>query len=507
MRNQAKITTTEYSAMESAITTSKATLKTDALTQLIHEAELRQYASKNNITVTDQQVDAQIKVDSTIPEMRHVKIISVPVEAVAPASAPTQADSDTAQSKAQGYLKEIQGGKKWDDVFTESDLVGSSSSTGGGDIGLVIKDALSVDPELADAIFNLSKPNDITAVLKGSDGAFRFATVTSIVSEWTDPDWQSSLASSSSNDIYRAYARNSAIQKAVQAQVEAKYVTGATEQTKVLDIAVATGPYSQVGDSDEVKIRLMVFAPSHAMANASSVVATDPAWTDALKRATAAVATLRADPSKFPSMANDKTVNDDTVFSTIGGEVPWIPGDWFNAQTETQSQGLGMTSVAKAVFAPGLTLGTILDPVQEPSVGYVVVQLQGRRPAPGQRIANAQFAVNGGTPFADEAKIISESSDASTGGDLGWVSPYMLKSAQQAAIDQTPIGRMSNMVSATNYYLYFVVDRQTRVADTDQQAKLKKVVFPSWLNELQANALIWQDTAAVSALASAAPTP
>ena len=166
-----------------------------------------------------------------------------------------------------------------------------------------------------------------------------------------------------------------------------------------------------------------------------------------------------------------------------------------------------MTSVAKALFTPGLTLGTILDPVQEPSVGYVVVQLQGRRPAPGQRIANAQFAVNGGTPFADEAKIISESSDASTGGDLGWVSPHMLTSAQQAAIDQTPIGRMSNMVSATNYYLYFVVDRQTRVADTDQQARLKKVVFPSWLNELQANALIWQDTAAVSALASAAPTP
>jgi hypothetical protein len=58
---------------------------------------------------------------------------------------------------------------------------------------------------------------------------------------------------------------------------------------------------------------------------------------------------------------------------------------------------------------------------------------------------------------------------------------------------------------STSYFLYEVEDRQTRVADADQQAKLLKVVFPNWLDELQANALVWKDAAAVSALASPSP--
>ena len=506
MRNQGKITNDEYSAMDSAITTSEGTVRSDALTELINEAELRQYASKNGISVNDQQVDAQIKTDSTIPDMRHVKIISVPVKAVAPASAPTQADSDAALATAQGYLKEIQGGKAWDDVFAEADTLGDSSNSGGGDKGLVTKDNLSVDPDLADAIFNLAKAGDITEVLKGSDGAYRFATVTNIVAAWPDNNWQTALAATSSGDAYRFVARDEAIKKAVQTKIEATYVSGATTQSQVREIAISAG-FGQVGDGDEIKIKMMVFAPSHNESAAASIPATDPAWADALSRANAMVATLRKDPSQFSKMASDTTVNDDSQSVASAGDIPWIPGDWFNATSESQQTGLNMLSVAKAVFAGGIAPGTILDPIQEAASGYVVVEVQGRRPAPDQRIANALFAINGGTPFADEAKIISESSDAITGGDLGWVSPYMLTSDQQKAIDDTPFGSVSNIVQSNNYFLYQVTDRQTRVPDADQQAKLQKVVFGSWLSELQANALVWKDSATVAALASPTNPP
>ena len=501
MRNQGKITSDEYSAMDQALTTSEGTVGADALTELVNEAELRQYASKNGISVTDQQVDAQIKTDSTIPEMRHVKIISVPVQAVAPAAAPTQANSDAALAKAQGYLKEIQGGKAWDDVFTEADTQGDSTNSGGGDKGLVTKDNLTVDPDLADAIFNLSKAGDITEIMKGSDGAYRFATVTNIVAAWTDNNWQTALAATSSGDAYRFQARDAAIKKAIQTAVEAKYVSGPTLQSNVREIAISAG-FGQVGDGDEIKLLMMVFAPSHNESGASSVPATDPAWADALSRANAAVATLRKDPSQFGTMASNSQINDDSQSASVQGDIPWIPGDWFNATTETQQTGLNMLSVAKAVFATGITPGTILDPIQETASGYVVVEVQGRRPAPDQRIANALFAINGGTPFADEAKLVSESSDAMTGGDLGWVSPYMLTAAQQQAIDETPVGSVTNIVQSNNYFLYQVTDRQTRVADADQQAKLKKVVFGSWLSELQANSLVWKDAATVAALAS-----
>jgi parvulin-like peptidyl-prolyl isomerase len=504
MRNQGKISTDEYSALENKVTTAEGTVATDALTELINEAELRQYASKNNISVSDQQVDAQVKVDSTIHEMRHVKIISVPADATPPANGPTQADIDKAKSAAEGYLKEIQGGKSWDDVATEADAAGGSSNSGGGDLGLVTKDTLNIDPDITDAIFNLAKTGDITAIFKGTDGSYRFGTVTSIAPSWLDSDWQNAVVATSSGDAYRAYARNAAINKAVKAKIEAKYVTGPTSQSKVQEIVVGGG-YGQVGDGDEVKLRLMVFAPSHSEANAAQVAATDPAWADALTRAKAAVATVRADPSKFETMAKDKTVNDDTNFNGSGGEIPWIPSDTFNTQTESQQTGLGMLAVQKAIFVSDLAPGTILDPIQETAYGYVVVQYQGRRPAPDQRIANALFAINGGTSFTDEVKVASDAADAPTGGDLGWVSPYMLTSQQQQNIEQTPVGRVSNIVSGNSYFLYLVVDRQTRVADADQQAKLLRVVFPSWLDELHANALVWQDAAAVSALASPSP--
>jgi parvulin-like peptidyl-prolyl isomerase len=504
LRNQNKITTDEFGTLSNTITTSEAqtTIYSDALTQLIDEAELRQYAAKNNISVTDQMIDSQILTDSTIPEMRHVKIIGVPAKAIPPSSSPTGSDSLSALSTAQGYLAELQtGGKKWVDVDKEATLANNNSS--GGDMGLTTRDTISADPDLSDAIFALQKVDDVTTIFKGSDGSYRFATVTSIAPKYVDTDWQTSIGSTANADHYRAYARAEALQKDVQASIEAKYISGPTTQRRVQEIAISAG-LGQPGDGDEVKMRILIFAPAHSTTNAANIPATDPAWADAKTRADAAVATLRADQSKWATMASDTTVNDDTIFNSSGGEIPWIPTDLFNATTASQGQGLNMTSVQAAVFKDGLAPGTILDPIIESAQGYVVVQFQGRRQAPAQRIANALFAINSGTDFGEVAKTFSEAADASTGGDLGWVSPYMLTSSQQDVIFSTPVGRVSNIASGNGYYLYKVVEEQTRVADANQQVKLKKVVFSRWLAELQANALVWKDTAALTALNPAA---
>jgi parvulin-like peptidyl-prolyl isomerase len=505
LRNQGKITTDEYTTLTNTIQSNESlsTIYSSSLTQLIDEAEIRQYAAKNNIAVTDQMVTDQVRTDSTIDEMRHVKIIGVTPEPTPPSSAVTSTDITNALTKIQGYLNEVKGGKAWDDVATEANS--ASTGTSVGDIGLVTKSSLQVDPDIADAIFALAKPNDMTTIFKGTDGTYRFATVTSIVPAYVDADWQNSIGTASNAGLYQAYARAEATQKAVQTAIEAKYVSGATVQRQVLEIAVAPG-YGQPGNGDEVKISMIVFAPGHSESNAANVPTTDSSWTDAKARADAAVAKLRADPSQFAKMAADTTVNDDQYWNSSGGSVPWIPADLFNAQTTAGSTGLGLTNVAQFVFAPGLATGAILDPIQEPSQGYVVVLYQGRRPAPDQRIADDLLQINSGVDFATVAKQSSESADASTGGDLGWVSPYMLTADQQAAIFQTPVGRVSNIVNGNGYYLYKIIDQQTRTPDAAQQAKLKKVVFPRWLSELQANSLVWQDTAAVTALAPATPS-
>ena len=273
---------------------------------------------------------------------------------------------------------------------------------------------------------------------------------------------------------------------------------------QLLEIGVGMG-YGQPGNGDEFKISLMVFAPNHSESGASSVATTDPAWTDAKARADAAVATLRADPSKFSSMARDTTINDDTNWNTSGGSIPWIPVDLFNAQTQGGYTGLGLTKVQLAVYAEGLTPNTILDPIQETSQGWVVVRFEGRRPAPLQRIADAQLQIAAGTDFATLAATESESADSATGGDLGWVSPYQLSPPQEQAIFGTPIGRVTSMVTtSTGYYVYKVLEEKSTTPDAAQAAKLQHVVFKYWLADLTSNTRIWTDSAGLTALNPAA---
>jgi parvulin-like peptidyl-prolyl isomerase len=505
LRNQGKITSADYQTLSGTATSAQdpTKIQSDALTQLQNEATLRQYAAKNNISVTDAQVNDQIQVDATLPETRHVMVIAVQPTATPPATEVTAADGTAAQTRSQALLAEVKAGKKWADVATESGQDQITNGGGIGDLGLVSRDTVDLDLDLANAVFALAKVNDVTPVFKGVDGIYRFATVTTIVPKFVDSDWETSVGHV---DTYKAFAKNEALSKAVRDKIEAQYVTSPTVQRHVLEIAISKG-IGVPGDGDEVKFRMLVFAPAHSESNAANVPTTDASWTDAKARADAAVATLRADPSKFATMAADTTVNDDQLVNTRGGELPWLTNPWFAAQTASGNQGLGMTNVATSLYKDGLVAGTILDPIQEPSSGYVVVQLEGRRPGPSQRIANAQLDINSGVDFAVEAGKISDSADAAKGGDMGWVTKYMLSSDQESAIWQTPIGGVSRMVSGNALWIYKVIDEQTRVADADTQAKLKQTVYARWLAELQSTALAWTDTAAIAAMAPPSPTP
>jgi parvulin-like peptidyl-prolyl isomerase len=506
LRNRNLITTAEYNTKASTIQTNldPSTLYSEALTQLIEEAEIRQYAAKNNITVTEAQVDAAITTDGTIPEMRHAKTIGVETRATPPASAFTSADAITSYTAALDYRAEILGGQKWDDVEEKAQT--ANNDTAGGDLGLITQEEISIDPQFGDAVFALQKAGDLTDVLKSSDGNYRFATITSIVPEFVDKEWEANIANLAGSDPYRAYARAQALKKAVQDAIEAKYISGPTLQRRVQEIVVSGG-YGLPGDGDEVKLRIMIFAPAGNTAVAASLPTTDSTWAEAKTRADEALAKVRADPSQWAVLASDTTYNNDQIFSQVAGEIPWIASDIFNATTRSGNGGLTMPNVQKAVFADGLAPGSILDPIQETQFGWVLIQFQGRRHAPEIRAASCQFNVNNGADFAAQAKENSEAADALKGGDMGWVSPYQLSSGQEQLVYSTPVGRASNIVSANGYYyIYRVVEETTRVPDPDQKRKLKNVVFEHWLSEFQASALVWEDTAAVAAMAPTTTT-
>jgi hypothetical protein len=505
LRNQARITADEYSSLSSTLTTKEdpTTLYQDALSQLTQEQTLQQYADQHGIKVTDADVDAQVAEDGTQAEMRHVMVVEVDPTPTPPSSIPTAEQLAAAQKKAQDYVDSIKSGsKKWDDVSTEASAAGNMGAQGtSGDLGLSTRDALGLDPALVDAIFNLKNVNDVTEVVNCDDGLYRFATITSIVAANKDSGWKDAIGQTASGDAYRASARAEALTSAVKKSIESQLVSGPTTQRHVLEIAVSPG-YGQLGDGPEFKLKIMVFAPNHDTSSASSLPSTDQAWVDAKTRADAAVATLQSDPTKFGTLARDTTNNDDPYVASAGGELPWISGPTISGDPSSGTA-LGMPSLAQAVAQPGLAPG-IIGPILEETMGYVVADYEGTRPAPAQRMADAQIMLATGADFATEVAQYSETADAIKGGDMGWISRYILPTDLEAAIFQTPVGGTSRMIQNSNgYWIFKVLAEETRTADATQQAKMKLVTFNAWLIDLTDAANVWTDTAALTALTPA----
>ena len=210
--------------------------------------------------------------------------------------------------------------------------------------------------------------------------------------------------------------------------------------------------------------------------------------------------------TQFTTLAMDTKTNDDPYVASVGGDLPWLPGTLFTGAASSQA-GLGMTAVPAAIFKADLAPG-LLAPILEPTMGYVVVDFQGVRPAPAQRIADAQIGLGTGSDFASIAAKYSESADVYNGGDMGWVTHYQLDPDLEAAIFQAPVGGLSRVVQNSNgYYLYKVLGEENRVPDAAQQAKLKKLVFDAWLTKLTAATNIWTDAAGLTAITPASPTP
>jgi hypothetical protein len=502
LRNQGKLSTAEEQQLTSSVSTDSTTVYSTALGELTQELVLKKYADEHGISVSDADVEAQIAKDGTLPEYRHVKVIAVEPNITPPNWLPTAGDLAAAQAQAQAYMDEIKtGGKAWDDVFKESQDASPVVSLS-GDMGIFSRDSLNLDPDLVDAIFGLAKPNDITPIFKGSDGIYRFATVTTILAPYVDTGWKDAIDSSGNGDEYRREATGEALKAKIQAQVEAQYVTGATLSRHVQDIFVGAG-YGQPGDGNEVRTRMIIFAPNHDTTQASTLDQTDPAWADAKARADAAYATLQNDMSQFAKIAMDSKQNDDAYLASIAGQLPWLPASLYEGNASTQS-GLGMVAVAGTVFKPDTPLG-LQPPILEPSMGWIIVDFQGTRPAPDQRIADAQLELATGHDFATVAKKYSEAEDANAGADMGWVSRYQLSDDLENAIFQAPVGGLTRVVDASDgWHLYKVLAEETRVPDATQQATLKKQAFSTWLSDLKNAANIWTDQAGLTAITPAA---
>ena len=124
------------------------------------------------------------------------------------------------------------------------------------------------------------------------------------------------------------------------------------------------------------------------------------------------------------------------------------------------------------------------------------------------RLVEIKKRIDGGTSFAEQAKLYSEDGSAAQGGDLGWVSPGAFVAEFEGAMSALKIGQLSNLVQTEfGWHLIQVMERRNAdvsVEQKKQQASMAIRTYKSdeayqeWLRQLRDRAFIEYRNAAGS---------
>ena len=438
-----------------------------ALEDEIDTELILQLAAKRGATASEAAVAAQLTKDATTVESRHVYQIAI----VPDASAGTDAGVAEAQAKANGLLADLKSGKTWEDVVKESG--DATAAANNGDLLFINKGSSSPDQAFVDAIFALAAPG-YTGVIKGSDGTFRIGRLTEIAPEQVDPGFTQRISAAGiSLDAYKRVDSAVVSRDLISAQVLAEVVGSASQQREV-SVMVLENNSGQAVLPGAVLVRHILYSPNNDPAGASKLKADDPAWAKAKQEAEDAYAKLKAGTATFASLAPSSV---DTGSGAANGFLPYFS----KADTSTSLD----PAFAAAIYAPGLTPGELLPPVQSAFGWHVIEFVSSADPT----ARAAQLAAEAGQPSADFAKLAEENSidpSATKGGSMGWVAKYQLAADQEAAINSLQIGGVSAPVVGTDGIRIFkVTNVQDRLPDAAQAATLTSNAFNNWYQSVK----------------------
>jgi len=444
-----------------------------ALEDEIDTELLLQLGAKRSATASDTAVQAQITKDATTAESRHVFQIAIVPEVSAGASAATDAQVAAAQTKADGLLADLKGGKAWEDVVKASGDATAIASN--GDLLFINKGATSPDAAFVGAIFALAAPG-YTDVIKGSDGTFRIGRLTEIAPEQVDPNFTKRITDAGiSLDAYKRVASALVVRDLVQAQILAEVVDSASQQREV-SVIVLENNSGQAVTPGSVLVKHILYSPNHDPAKAKDVKPDDPAWAAAKQLAVDAVAKLKAGTATFAALAAS---SDDTGSGAQNGFLPYFS----QADTTTTLD----PAFAAAIYAPGLTPGQLLEPVKSAFGWHVIEFVSADIPL----VRAGHLATEAAKPDADFAKLAASNSvdpSATKGGSLGWIAKYQLAVEQEAAISSLQAGEISApIVASDGIRLFKVTNVQDRKPDAAQAETLKSNAFTNWYQGVKAD--------------------
>jgi parvulin-like peptidyl-prolyl isomerase len=465
-----RISQTDFDSENSNLTQEEQNVSTSIVDALADDELQRQLAVKDGITVTDQQVDAQIVADATVAEARHVLLITVTPTATG--TTVSDADKTIALQTAEAAYGQVKLGTAFATVAKEFSTDANAAT--GGDIGWIRQAGASQDPNVVAALFALPAAGGVTQVITGTDGSYYIGQVVATSAASVDPNYEQRIKDAGvSMDAYRAETRATLIDEALAAKVTSDAISVASVQREVSEIKIDTTSYT--GPGPQVRARHILYTPGDAdPSTASPAPSTDPSWALAQSAAEVTYTKLKAvegtaaEATEFAAIA--ETDSKDTGSATDGGLLPYYDA------------GSGLDpAFSAAIFAPGLKAGDLLAPVAS-QFGWHVILIDSIRPAPTDRAAALQAqAATAGADFAALATANSDATDATSGGDMGWIARDQVTAEQENAIFAAPVGSVSQVFTLSDgLYIYKVSQEQTRLPDASQITILKDSAFSNW---------------------------
>jgi len=515
-----------------------------AIEELIDEALQKQLAPQLGVSVSEADIDASINTSATRPEQRHVLVIaidpllvdktpapgesptptatpsptpaatatpapspsggatptplptSIPSPTASPSPAPTAATAAQiakARARAEAALAKLRAGTDFADVAIQYST--DASGQGGGDISFITKDG-APDEALGTALFE-AQPGATTDVIEGTDHIMWIGRVTEVRPESEDTHFLEGLTQNGIDvAAYRASVAGDELRKKMTDALVAQVSGGPVDQVHAFHIQVMLNTSNPASTDDEVHVDHILYSPNDDAAKAESVPADDPAWAKAEEEAKKTADILRGltdlafRRQQFQATAG--TASDDTSSQSSGGDIGWTT-------RATLERPFG-----DAIFDGEHKEDDIIGPVKT-RFGWHVILYLGRRAGAQARIdALREEATKPGADFAEIARKQSEGSDASSGGDLGWVVKYQLDPKVEQVLFGLQAGQVSSVVTDDQgLHLYFVKEREQRKVDDAQLKTLKDSAFDHWYAPQKDAANIFRDQ---EVLAQASPS-
>ena len=461
-------------------------LSSQLTSDMVDALLVAQLASERNITVDQAAIDAAWADETSTPELRLLRRISIEI-AKGSKGAPTEATIAAAQQKADAILAEIKAGGDVGAIAKREST--DSFAAEGGRIGWSTKaeDPLA-DPAYA-AAWALTAVGP-TEVISQSASQLVIFYVDQIRPAQADPNFEVSASDAKINmDLYKKIVGERALSAALSDAVTAELLVGPVEQRDISYIAVPVPEGNS--ETEEVLVRHLLYSPNDDPKGAAGLDATDPAWAAAEAEANAAYEKIAAGTS-MESLADE---SDDVGSGKEGGLLGWA------------AKGSYVPAFETAVWADGLQVGDLLGPIKT-EFGFHVMQFEGRRVGMTLRMELlAKELAGASVDFDARATEALKEFEGMTTDSLGFTSRYSLNAQIGSAAWLLAAGEVSSVQALNGQMVIFKINAiEERDLTEEQKVTIKTSGYLVWLDTYRQTAEIAIDGSVVQE-AGGSPAP